>query len=151
MPEQMILYTIFIFVFLLLLLFFLKRRSESENQNQQTVSHLSTTDSSDSGKYPKGHFMSKGISIGMPFGFLFTIPYGIIMDNMSIGIALGPSIGVAIGVGIGAYLENKNKDHIRKMTPEEKLNKIKFKTVIFGILTFFLVLGLIALFLFGAS
>ena len=65
------------------------------------------------GEYPKGYWMSVGISTGVGIGTAL----GIALENIGIGIALG----TAIGVGIGASLEQKNKDKIRPLTEQEKI------------------------------
>lgn len=67
------------------------------------------------GKYPKGHFLSRGIAIGIPLG----IPIGLAMGNMPLGLPIGLAIGYAIGTG----MEEKNKDKLRPLTPEEEERK----------------------------
>lgn len=67
------------------------------------------------GKYPKGHFINQGIAIGIPLG----LPIGLAMGNISLGLP----IGLAIGYAIGLSMEEKNKDKIRPLTPEEEERK----------------------------
>jgi hypothetical protein len=69
--------------------------------------------------YPKGHFLNKGIAIGLPLG----LPIGLAMGNMPLGLP----IGLAIGYAIGTSLEEKNKDKIRSLTPEEEKRKKTLK------------------------
>ena len=94
------------------------------------------------GKYPKGHFLNKGIAIGIPLG----IPLGLAMGNISLGLPIGLAIGVAIGMG----LEEKNKDRIRPLTPEEEERKKKLTKYSLAIL-FIGILLLVAIFLYMAN
>ena len=67
------------------------------------------------GKYPKGHFLNQGIAMGIPLG----LPIGLAMGNISLGLP----IGLGNGYAIGASMEEKNKDKIRPLTPEEEERK----------------------------
>ena len=78
------------------------------------------------GKYPKGHFLNKGIAIGIPLG----LPIGLAMGNISLGLPLG----LAIGYAIGASMEEKNKDKIRPLTPEEEERRKNLTKYTLGLL-----------------
>jgi len=62
-------------------------------------------------RYPKGYWMSIGISTGVGIGAAL----GIALENIGAGIA----IGVALGAGIGASLDRKNKDKLSPLTAQE--------------------------------
>jgi hypothetical protein len=72
-------------------------------------------------RYPKGHFLSICISLGVPLG----IPLWLATDNPGM---IGA--GVAIGVAIGAGLEKKYNKNPRPLTEEEK--KERKKAALFG-------------------
>jgi hypothetical protein len=85
------------------------------------------------GMYPKGYFLNKGIAIGIPIG----VPIGLALGNLAIGLPFG----LAIGYAIGASWEEKNKDKIRPLTPEEEKRKKTLKMftlalVLLGIILF---------------
>ena len=94
------------------------------------------------GKYPKGHFINKGMAIGIPLG----LPIGLAMGNMPLGLP----IGLAIGYAIGLNMEEKNKDKIRPLTPEEEdrkktLTKFTLTLLFLGVLVF------VAMYLFSSN
>ena len=89
-------------------------------------------------QYPKGYWMSIGISIVVAIG----VAMGPLFDNIGVGIA----VGIAIGSGIGASLEQKNKDNIRPLTEQEQKRQ-KLGVVIGMTLTTLLLVALILVYL----
>lgn len=84
-------------------------------------------------RYPKGYWMSIGISTGVGIGAAL----GVALENIGVGIA----IGVAIGAGIGASLEQRNKDKIRPLTEQEK--KMQKWAVTIGLVILLILMGLL--------
>lgn len=85
----------------------------------------------------------KSFAAFMPLGFIFTVPFGIMIDNITLGIALGPALGILIGVIITSL--NKKNAHFekRELNSEElKLKKLGqvmlFLLAILGIALFLL-------------
>ena len=95
------------------------------------------------GKVPEGEWMGRGIAIGLLLGMLLGVLMGVVMDDMSLGITLGPGMGVAVGVAIGSALEQRHKDDIRPLTPEER----RARTWLLGATIGLLVLGVVLAFL----
>jgi hypothetical protein len=91
------------------------------------------------GKVPEGQWMGRGIAIGLLLGMLLGVLMGLVMDDMSLGITLGPGMGVAVGVAIGSALEQRHKDDIRPLTPEER----RARTWLLGATLGLLVLGVV--------
>ncbi len=85
-------------------------------------------------KHPVGHYMGLGIATGMPFGYAVSLPMGIGMENLAMGVSLGPAFGAGIGVVIGYFLELKYKDELRKLTPEEITARKKIMVLVVGII-----------------
>lgn len=91
------------------------------------------------GKVPEGQWMGRGIAIGLALGMFLGVVMGVVMDDMSLGITLGPGMGVAVGVAIGSALEQRHKDDIRPLTPEER----RARTWLLGATLGLLVLGVV--------
>ena len=49
-------------------------------------------------------YMSTGMALGLVFGML---TYGVMFDNIGIGMCLGISIGMCLGMGIGSAKDKK--------------------------------------------
>jgi uncharacterized membrane protein YfcA len=69
------------------------------------------------GKYPKGHYLSKGMGAGIAIG----VGIGVAMGNIGVGIP----IGIALGVGMGASMEKKHAQELRPRTDKEKKMKLR--------------------------
>jgi hypothetical protein len=65
-------------------------------------------------KYPKGHYISLGVAMGLPLG----IPLWLVTENPGMMGA-----GVAIGIAIGMAFEGKYNRDPRPLTPEEVRNR----------------------------
>jgi len=79
------------------------------------------------------------MGLGMAYGMVLGLPFGIALDN----IALGPALGLPMGLAIGAALEKRHQDKLRPLT--EKEEKIRRIAVFFGV--GLLVLGIAAFFI----
>jgi hypothetical protein len=97
------------------------------------------------GKAPEGEWMGRGIAIGLAFGMLLGLLMGVVMDDMPLGITLGPGMGVAIGVAIGSALEQRHKDDIRPLTPEERRARTRLLGATLGLLVLGVVLAALLL------
>lgn len=95
------------------------------------------------GKYPKGHWMSIGMCIGIALGCIPSLA-GILFDEMSSFVAFGPAIGCALGVAIGSALEQKHKAELRPLTEEEQRRRFRLTLVALVVLAL-LVLSLFVL------
>lgn len=69
--------------------------------------------------------IGRGIATFMPLGFAISLPIGIALKQIIVGIVLGPAFGLALGVVIGSMKEKKLRKEKRPLTPRE----IKFKVV----------------------
>jgi hypothetical protein len=84
-------------------------------------------------RYPKGHYVSLGIVLGLPLG----IPLWLVTENPGM---IGA--GVAIGLSIGSAFEQKYNKNPRPLTPEElRIRKI---AAVAGVLA--LIAGFVAFF-----
>jgi hypothetical protein len=86
--------------------------------------------------YPEGHFLSRGIAIGMVAASSIMLPFFIMLDQVAF-IGLGPAIGLSLGVALGQLWENKYKEagQIRPLTDGEKrLSKRNAYFIVAGIL-----------------
>ena len=79
----------------------------------------------------------KGIATFMPLGFAISLPIGIALKQIVVGIALGPAFGLALGVVIGSMKEKKLGKKKHPLTASE----IKFKSVSQLMLTALIALG----------
>lgn len=87
-------------------------------------------------KRAKGYYLGFGMVLGVPIGFGISLPFGVAMDNIALGISIGPAIGAAFGIAFGLYMEKKNADKLRSLTPGEELAKgkaLKITAAILGI------------------
>jgi hypothetical protein len=75
-------------------------------------------------QYPKGHFVSKWIGIGMGVFTIVAFPILIAIDRVDL-IALGPAFGMSIGLPIGAMIEKKHEKlgNIRPLNEKEVKKK----------------------------
>lgn len=85
-------------------------------------------------QYPKGHFISKWIGIGMAIFSGIGISIAFATDNMGL-LGIGPAIGVGFGAGIGSMLEKKysEKGLIRQLNENEIKQEKKGKIVALSI------------------
>ncbi|PLW91929.1 MAG: hypothetical protein C0592_13380 [Marinilabiliales bacterium] len=95
--------------------------------------------------YPKGHFVSKWMVLGMAMFSGIGVPLSVVADNFSF-IGIGPAIGVGFGAGIGAMIEKKYEREGRIRPMNEQETKRKKWGVILGFV--FLIAGVVALLLF---
>jgi len=86
------------------------------------------------GKHPIGHYMGLGIASGMPFGYAISLPIGIMMENLALGVSLGPAFGAGLGVFVGYYLERKYQGSLRKLTDEETKLRAFMEYVVLAII-----------------
>ena len=61
-------------------------------------------------KEPEGKYIGMGIGIGIALFMPIGIVFGILIDNIALGISIAPALGVGAGVAIGAGLEQKYKN-----------------------------------------
>ena len=94
--------------------------------------------------YPKGHWMGVGIGVGIPIGVAVFFIADLLTGEFGNMFFLGPAVGVAIGVSIGAALEEKYKDQIRELTPEEENRRKKMVTLGLVILVIGAIAGILA-------
>ena len=81
--------------------------------------------------------IGRRIATFIPLGFAISLPIGIALKQIIVGIALGPAFGLALGVVIGSMKEKKLGKGKRPLTPRE----IEFKGVSQLILTGLIALG----------
>ena len=92
--------------------FYAKRESRAETRR--------------TGKYPKGHYVSQGMGIGIALG----AGIGLAMGTIAIGIP----IGIALGAAIGAGMEKKHAHELRPMTEQEKTSRQRGAMLAIGLL-----------------
>jgi hypothetical protein len=85
-------------------------------------------------KHPIGHYMGLGIATGMPFGYAVSLPIGIGMENLAMGVSLGPAFGAGIGVFIGYFLEMRYKDELRDLLFEEIKTRNRIMVLVIAII-----------------
>jgi hypothetical protein len=96
------------------------------------------------GKYPKGHWMSVGMCIGIALGCIPSF-VGLLFDQMAPFVGIGPAIGCGLGVAIGSALERKHKDELRPPTEAEQ--QARFRLTLAGLVA--LALLVLSLFVLG--
>lgn len=77
--------------------------------------------------------------IGVFVGFLVTLPMGIFIDDISLGIIVGPPLGIGIGFAIHTYANRNNDDYTRQQY-SVGVHKIGYSMLILGICILMLIL-----------
>ena len=75
-------------------------------------------------KYPEGHFIGKGMAIGIAIGAGIGVPLSSAIGNPGM-ISIGLPIGLVLGLAMGKKWEEKAKKEgkIRPLTKKEKSKK----------------------------
>lgn len=89
------------------------------------------------GTHSEKNHIGRGIATFMPLGFAISLPIGIALKQITMGIVLGPAFGLALGVIIGSMKEKKRRKEKRPLTARE----IKLKSVSQLMLTALIALG----------
>ena len=87
------------------------------------------------GKYPKGHFISQWMAMGL----VISLPFGIAFENISLGLPIGLLLGLAIGTSIENKMKKQGK--IRPLTKEEKKRQ---KIVSIAAIIIFVILAIVS-------
>lgn len=77
--------------------------------------------------------------IGVFVGFLISLPMGIYIEDIALGIIIGPALGIGIGFGIHGYI-NRKTDKYAYQHYSVGVHKIGYSMLILGICILFLIL-----------
>ncbi|MFC2090688.1 hypothetical protein ACFLT1_07895 [Bacteroidota bacterium] len=74
--------------------------------------------------YPKGHFVSLWMGLGMAFFTVIGITISFLTENFSLmGIGLGAGVGVGLAVGQGVENKYEKEGKIRPLNEAEQRNR----------------------------